>query len=142
MAMILDIADGVASALNGEVFSKDFTAVRAYVPSFKIHETDGLQVTVVPRGLERTSGTRSESQHDYQVDVGVQEKFEQGDAAELDPLMDLVEEIADFLGDETLDTDPLCACASVEHGALYVQEHMREGRVFTSVLTCTYRMWR
>ena len=142
MAMIIDVTDAVVNALNGEAFSMSFTAERRYVPNFKVHEADGLQVSVVPRGLQRQAGSRSEDQHDYQVDVGVQKKFEDGDATELDPLMDLVEEIADFLGDETLDTDPVCACVAVENGALYVQEHMREGRLFTSVLTFTYRTWR
>jgi len=97
---------------------------------------------VVPKGLKIVKGTRREDQHDYQVDVGVQQRFEAGDAAELDPLMGLVQEIADCFRGLVLDTEPEAACLAVENAPIYAQEHMREGRLFTSILTLTFRVWR
>jgi len=76
------------------------------------------------------------------VDIGVQQKFEEGDAAELDPLMGLVEEIADTFRGAALETDPQAVCVAVENGPIYAQEHMREKRLFTSILTLTFRVWR
>ena len=142
MAMILTIADAVVAELNGHTFSLPFTATRTYVPRFDLADMATLRVTVVPKGLEITSGSRGKDQHDYRVDVGVQQKFSEGDAAELDPLMGLVEEIADHFRNLVLDTDPEAACVKVENGPIYAQEHMREGRLFTSVLTLTFRTWR
>ena len=148
MATILDIADAVVTELNGGSFSLSFTATRAYVPRFDLEEMATLRVTVVPKGLEVTRGSRGRDQHDYRVDVGVQQKlarrgeFEQEDAAELDPLMGLVEEIADHFRSLALETEPEAVCVAVENGPVYAQEHVREGRLFTSVLTLTFRAWR
>ena len=142
MALIIDIADAVVSELNDAAFGTPFTATRAYVPRFDLEEMGTLRVTVVPKGVEISTASRSGHQHDYRIDIGVQRKFEQEEAAELDPLMDLVEEIADHFRGAVLETDPQASCVGVENGPIYAQEHMREGRLFTSVLTCTYRTWR
>ena len=142
MAQILTIADAMVTSLNAAELSMDFTAERAYVPSFKPSDLIDLRVTVIPRGLQVGSGTRSEDQHDYRIDVGVQQKFDAGSAVELDPLMDLVEEIADHFRGSSLDTDPAASCVAVENGPIYAQEHIREERMFTSILTFTFRSWR
>ena len=142
MALIIDIADALVAELNGAAFGMPFTATRVYVPRFDLEEMGTLRVTVVPKGVDISTASRSGHQHDYRVDVGVQRKFETGDAAELDPLMDLVEEIADHFRGAVLGTDPEAACIGVENGPIYAQEHMREGRLFTSILTLTFRVWR
>jgi len=122
MSVILDIADEVVTELNTSAFSKPFAAQRAYVPAFKPSEMVDIRVSVVPKSMEISSGTRSERQCDYQVDIGVQQKlasspsgFDQGDAAELDPLMTLVEEIADHFSGRALDTQPVAVCIAVEN---------------------------
>jgi hypothetical protein len=142
MATILDIADAVVDDLNAGSFSLPFTATRAYVPRFDLPDMADLRVTVVPKGLAIATASRADHQHDYRVDVGVQQKFEEGDAAELDPLMGLVEEIADMFRGAALETDPAAVCVAVENGPIYAQEHMREKRLFTSILTLTFRVWR
>ena len=142
MATILDIADAVVAELNGGSFGLPFTATRAYIPRFDLEEMATLRVTVVPKGVQITRGSRGKDQHDYRVDVGVQQKFEQEDAAELDSLMGLVEQIADHFRSLALETDPEAVCVAVENGPVYAQEHMREGRLFTSILTLTFRAWR
>jgi hypothetical protein len=76
------------------------------------------------------------------VDVGIQQRFEVEGPAELDPLMGLVEQIADHFRSLALETDPEAVCVAVENGPVYAQEHMREGRLFTSILTLTFRAWR
>jgi len=142
VSVILDIADAVVTELNGEGFGLPFTAERAYLPRFDLPEMASLRVTVVPRGLSISAGTRSRDRHEYRIDVGVQQKLEQEDTAELDPLMDLVEEIADHFRGLVLEADPEAACVGVENGPVYAQDHMREGRLFTSILTLTFRTWR
>jgi len=142
MAMILDIADAVRDELNGKVWSMSFTAKRAYKPSFDLPEMADLHVTVVPKGLTIAREDRSSYRYDYRVDIGVQQKFEQGAHAELDPLMGLVEEIGDYFRDVILETDPEAVCTGVENGPIYAQEHFREKRLFTSILTLGFRLWR
>jgi hypothetical protein len=142
MAMILSIADAVVAELNGTSFSLPFMATRAYIPRFDLADMATLRVTVVPKGVEITRGSRGKDQHDYRVDIGVQQKFADEDADALDPLMGLVEQIADHFRGLVLETDPEAACVEVENGPVYAQEHMREGRLFTSILTLTFRAWR
>lgn len=142
MALIIDIADAAVAELNATAFGMPFTAKRAYVPRFDLEEMGTLRVTAVPKGVEISTASRSGHQHDYRVDIGVQRKFEQEGPTELDPLMDLVEEIADHFRGSALETDPEAVCVAVENGPIYAQEHMREGRLFTSILTLTFRTWR
>ena len=142
MSLITDIADAVAVDLNAGSFSLPFTAVRRYVPRFNLQEMETLRVSVVPKGLTITTASRKEDQHEVRVDIGVQKKFDQGDNAELDPLMALVEEIADFFRSSRLDTTPPATCVAVENAPIYAQEHFAERRLFTSVVTLTFRCWR
>ncbi len=142
MALIIDIADAVVAELNATGFSMPFTATRAYVPRFDLDEMGTLRVTVVPKEIEISTASRSGHQHDYRVDIGVQRKFEEEGPTELDPLMNLVEEIADHFRGAALETDPEASCIGVENGPIYAQEHMKEMRQFTSILTFTWRVWR
>ena len=106
MATFTDIAEAVKDELNGHDFSQEFEAVRLYQPLFELPEMKTLRVTVVPRGVEMQVSSRSLVQHDYQVDVAVQKKFDTDEAVELDPLMALVEEIADFFRLRRLEAVP------------------------------------
>ena len=81
-------------------------------------------------------------QYDFAIDVAVQKKFETGDAAELDPLMSLVEEIADFFRLRRLAAYPDAVWVRTDNVPVYAPEHMEEYRQFTSVLTLTFRVVR
>ena len=142
MSVITDIAEAVKDELNGETFSQEFTAERHYQPLFELPDMKTLHVTVVPKGVEVTPAGRSNNHYDYQVDVAVQKKFGKGDAAELDPLVGLVEEIADFFRLRRLTAYPTAVWRRTEHPTVYAPEHMDELRQFTSVLTLTFRVTR
>ncbi len=138
MALIADIAEAVVTALNGHTFSQPFTAARAYRPVFDLKDMTDLHVTVVPKGVELTTAGRGLAQSDVQIDIGVQKKLAVGDNAEIDALMPLVQEIAEFIratgrfGDATW--------VKTENTPIYSQEHLAELRQFTSVLTLTLRV--
>jgi len=142
MAVITDIADAVVAELNGGTFSQTFTAKRYYRPIFDLAEMSDLHVSVVPRAMTIERADRSRNQHDVQIDVAVQKKCEAGDADELDPLMSLVEEIADFFRLRRLVAYPDAVWVKTENVPVYAQEHMEELRQFTSVLTLTFRVVR
>jgi len=142
MAVITDIADAVVAELNAGTFSQAFEAKRYYRPVFDLAEMKDLHVSVVPRGVTIERADRSRNQHDVQIDVAVQQKFQSGDAAELDPLMALVEEIADFFRLRRLAAYPDAVWVKTENVPVYAQEHIEEFRQFTSVLTLTFRVVR
>ena len=139
-AEILNLADAIVTDLNGHTFSQPFTAVRGYLPTFALPELGNLKVTVVPKEDEGKLDTRSSSLHDYSIDIGIQKKPPTIDSGELDPLMLLTQEVADFFlfgkrpGGATL--------TSSDIRILYLQEHLHKLRQFTSVVTLSFRSWR
>ena len=142
MAVITDIADAIVAELNAATFSQPVTAARHYLPQFELKEMQSLHVTVVPKAVVLASSDRSRGQGDYSVDVAVQKKFETETNPELDPLMNLVEEIADHFRGRRLASYPNAAWLKTEQNVLYAPEHIDELRQFTSVLTFTYRVLR
>jgi len=142
MSELLRVADAVVAALNAAALPLPFTAERHYQPVFDLAEMKDLHVTVVPRGVEVSQAARGKGTFDCKVDVAVQRKFEKGDAAELDPLMELTGEIAELFRAKRLEEFPEAAWVKTEHAPVYAQEHMQELRQFTSVMTLTFRVAR
>ncbi len=142
MSVSIDICDAVVEELNTASLSQELTSKRHYVPVFDLHDMQQLHVSVVPKGVVVTKADRTRNTHDVQIDVAVQKKFDAGDAAEVDPLMDLVEEVADFFRLRRLASYPNAHWIKTEHASLYAQEHWEELRQFTSVLTFTFRVVR
>jgi len=136
MALVIDIADAVAVALAEGSFSEEFTPERRVLPDFELADLAGLKVTVVPKGVEIAGASRSLSQHDVQVDVGVQKKVGSDLDAEVAALCGLVEEIAVFLKGRRLTG---AAWVRTANEPVYSPDHLAEKRLFTSVLTVTYR---
>jgi hypothetical protein len=103
-AEILAIADAVVAALNGHTFSAPYNAplgaVRAYVPVYELEDLAALKVTVVPRGVSGELAVIARDrrrQMGYQVDVAAQKRVEGMNPADIDALVLLGEEVADFL---------------------------------------------
>lgn len=138
MALIPDIAEAVVAALNGHTFSQPFTAQRAFRPVFDLAEMKDLHVTVVPKGVELSTAGRGLAQSDVQIDIGVQKKLAAGENAEIDALMGLVQEVAEFVRATGRFGD--AAWIKTENTPIYSQEHLGELRQFTSVLTLTLRV--
>ena len=142
MSLVIDIADAVAAELNGappETFSQAFTAVRMVLPEFDLADLADLKVTVVPKAVEITGATRGTSQYEIAVDVGVQKKLGKDLDAEVAVLGTLVDEISDYLCRRPLSQAPWAAWSATRNEPVYAPEHLAGERVFTSVLTVTYR---
>jgi len=141
MALIPDIAEAVVLALNGHTFRQPFTAQRAFRPVFDLAEMKDLHVTVVPKGVELSTAGRGLAQSDAQIDIGIQKKLaapESGDNVEIDALMGLVQEVAEFVRATGRFGD--AAWIKTENTPIYSAEHLGELRQFTSVLTLTLRV--
>jgi len=136
---LVQLADAIVAMLNAGKFSLAFTAQRLYRPYFDLPEMSTLHVTVVPDNVVLTQHTRIAMANETKVDVAVQKKYKTEDAAELDPLMVLVEEIAAMFAQNRAIANLGAVLLKVEHAPVYSPEHMQDKRMFTSIITLTYR---
>lgn len=132
--MIVQIAEAVKDSLNGATFSLPFVATRRYLVRAKLADMATLHVTVVPATLEISKATRTRHEHEYAVDVGVQQRYS-AEVTEVDALILLVEEIADHLRQ-----NPVAGAhfVGIENKPVVLPEHMEELSQFTSVLRAYY----
>ena len=141
MQMTIDLADAVTSQLNqSEIVTN---AKRQVLPIHDLSQLRELTVSVVPRGVQVQSITRKLSQYDCQVDIGIQQKLtvpqDQIDTAVKD-LSGLVQQIADYMQRQPLTDMQYAIWIKVENVPIYDPDHLAQQRVFTSVLTLTYRI--
>ena len=140
MPLITQVADAVISELNGATFTPSFTAERSYLPRSELTELKALKVTVVPNGLSVTTASRGQVQQDVAIDVAVQQKLTGEDNSSLDPLLALAEEIAARFQGKRLISFPAAIWVKTEFKTIYAPDHIDQLRVFTSVITLTFRV--
>jgi len=142
MSTLIAIADAVVASLNAGSFGQAFTAARHYQPVFDLPEMVDLHVSVVPKGVEVLASSRNQNQHDYAIDIGVQQKV--ADDTEADALMTLAEEIADHfrLGRVQVVGVGSVPVLKVATEPVFAPEHLTEKRLFTSIITLTFRVLR
>ena len=141
MKMLIDLADAVALQLNQSWIVTN--AKRQVLPIHDLSQLRELTVSVVPRGVQIQSITRKLSQYDCQVDIGVQQKLTVTQD-EIDTtvagLCQKVEQIADYMQRQPLTVMPYAIWIKIENEPVYDASHLAQQRVFTSVLTLTYRI--
>jgi len=142
VATLTQIADAVVAELEGADLSQPVSPERHWRPLFELEEMAALHVTVVPKGVTVVAGSRGRNTFEYEVDVAVQKKLDAAGAAEIDPLVDLVEEIGDLFRLRRLTGYSDAVWVRTEHVPLYATEHLDELRQLTSVLTLTFRVVR
>jgi len=142
MTTVLQVADSVTAQLNVAEFDHEFVAQRMYVPNFDLEDMKELRVSVVPRDVELFPHDRAHNRYHCRVDIAVQKKFSKGTNDEIDPLVDLVEKIADEFRLKRLASFQVARCVKAEHTVLYSSEHWEQLRQFTSLLTLTFELAR
>ena len=142
MALVIDIADAVVTELASGAFSQEITPQRRVLPQHELADLKNLQVIVVPHGVEITGSSRTLSQHDVRIDVGIQKKIGKNTDADVTLLLGLCDEIADFLKRRPLAAAPWAVWVRTANEPIYAADHLAEQRVFTGVLTLTYRTLR
>lgn len=143
MSQLIAAADAVAAEINGAApgtFGLAVTAKRDYLPDFDLADLKELRVSVVPAGRVDASLARNTAQRDLSIHVGVQQRVSLDEPGDLDALMELVEQIADFFRHRRLSAMPTAAWIKTEYLPVYSQEHLQQKQVFTSVLTLTFRV--
>lgn len=142
MSLIVQTADALVAEINAATLPQPANAQRHYRPQFDLAELKTLRVSVVPKSIAITGAGRNSNQHDVSVDVAVQKKLATEALAEIDALMELVQAIADALRLRRLAAMPEALWLRTENAPVYAPEHLEQQRVFTSVLTLTYRIVR
>jgi len=148
-AVVIAIADAVAAVLNAAELNQPFTAVRRYVPVRDLKDLATLAVTVVPATLAGTLLDRAgHNLYTYTIDVGIQKSIGSGEMTSdqinnaCDPLMLFAEQAADLFDGKSLAGYPQARCIDVKNVPIFAPNHLDEMRVFTSVLSLTFRLGR
>jgi hypothetical protein len=141
MKMLIDLADAVTLQLNQSWIVTN--AKRQVLPIHDLAQLRELTVSVVPRGVQIQSVTRRLSQYDCQVDIGIQQKLtvpQDEIDTKVKELSQLVQQITEYLQRQQLTDMPYAIWIKVENVPIYDPDHLANQRVFTSVLTLTYRI--
>jgi len=143
VSTIAAIAGAVTDHVNAGSYSRPVAAERTYQPAFTLEQLGELRVSVVPRTTSVTPTSRGSAIFEHVIDVGVQQKLpSEAETAAIDELLGLVWEIGDRLRAQRLPGAPGAAWAGIAHevaGAVLSGESLEQHRVFTSVLSVTYR---
>lgn len=133
--LLTALADDVAGLISAAVVAAQGSLSRVYVPLKELQDLAGLTVTVVPRESVRERKARRLWQRDYTVDVAVQKRAE--DVEEVDELTGFVEQLTDVLES----TDPLTVPVGLIGSKVAGPDpgHLDQFKVFTAVITLTYR---
>jgi hypothetical protein len=149
------IAEAIKDELNGApggTFAFGFVAVRRYVPNLDLDSIgEALSVQVVARADNRELLNRGgDCLREIPIDIGVQRRLatgtnpqSEGANAELDAMLALVEQIADFL-EPGMVVGVEAKQAVVTRtlvDPLYAPEHLMSNSVFTSIVHLTLKLF-
>ena len=133
MSLPIEMADFVLAKIKAAF--PEIKAERQYVASLELKDTKETRIIVVPKQISYERASRSHNSVEIAVDVALMRKFQKGDAAELDPLCETVEQILKLFDGKPLE-DTLCIKA--QNLPIYAQEHFEKWRQFTSLITLTF----
>lgn len=143
------VADALVAGLNGETFSKSFTAAVGYGLRLKLEDADTLRIDVAPAGTKAERDDRGSIKWLNQIDIGVRYRFGTGDQetttgeiknASVDAYRYLLQEIVQWCYENPRP-------ASYSHAVLsddidvrgdVIQKHFDEWNQFTGIIRVVY----
>lgn len=134
-------ADAVVAALSAISLGEPFTVSRAYYPVRDRDQLTTLTLTVMPRGIQRsTIGRGGLEQVDYLVDVGVQKKLDgPDDDAAVAAMALAVESVSGQVSAREYAGGLTAVETTID--SLMSEEHMTAMRVYTGVVSVRLRSW-
>jgi len=155
----IQIADAIASELNGEDFGLEFKAERSYADiSSPLEDMDVLKVDVVPWSAESTLNSRGSLLYTVETDVVIRKRFEPRTqdvrtgripVADIDLLMKLRQDIKEFFEPSQASQDgrsladvPDAVWSGTRTMAAYVRGHLKTLRQFTAWIRIEYEIGR
>ena len=140
-AVIVQITDAIVADLNDQDFSLEFTAERTYLPRYKTEELEQVRVSVVPKDDVGQRASRAQWQQDYKIDLAIQQKLGDDEQAQMDALILLGQELADYFKEQNL-AGNLAVLTECGYAPLFEPEHLEKHKTLTTVLNLTFRGWR
>lgn len=142
-AVIIQIADAVAAALENASLSQSFTVTRSYVPVKDIKDMGVLTLEVVPAGIAnvRSLARGILHQYDYLIAVGIRKKTEPLPAG-FDPLVFFTQEVGDLFRGKPLVGYETAFCLEHQNNPAFSADHADEKRIYFSVFVLTFRVLR
>jgi hypothetical protein len=139
MSILIDIPDAVVNVLNGATLSQTFVAERTYLSILNLDTLDGLQVFVSPF-------TMTVSRFDLglrqaflpQVQIGIRKRVSL-DPADVDPLIDLCQEIIELFRPVWL-PGTSAKCQGIENTPVYDPIALDEKHVFVTTILITFQL--
>ena len=128
--------------MNGDIYSlaqliaqelSEFSAEVQLAPEYELAELATARCVVVPVSSSSVRLTRSVTEHQYQIDIGLMYRQKKLDE---DSLLDNVKKISDTLRGKRFST---AVCTKADPSPLYDSEQMRERNQFTSVISATFK---
>jgi hypothetical protein len=135
---ILKLADAVTKALNDHAFSVAFVAERKYLDVSQLEESESIRVRVFPAQITTEIDTRNSTRDTYAIAITVLQRAAEID--QLDPLVKLVHEIANYLRFRTLADFPAAHWIGVEIAPVFDPKRLNETRQFLSQIAVRYRV--
>lgn len=139
MSTAFDIATAVAQELNTG-FAGAFTAAVLALPGKDLAELAELQVTVTPRTLQPAQASRSLRTLDVAIDIGIQKHVGDALEQEVQDLAALAEEVLLHMWERPLTSAPAARFIAATNEPVVDHQLLHQKRVFTSVVTVTYRV--
>lgn len=138
-SLAIQMADAIVAELNSSdrEWSQDFSAERAYLPTGDLAAADfkNLKVSVVAREFDPELATRSGTEIDIAVDIGVQKKTD-ADKELTDPLVALGEELAKYFRATKLTAgDKVFSCYEAKLSPIFIPDHLEKYGVYSGVVT-------
>ena len=140
-AAIVQLAEAIVSDLNTNSFGQPFIAQRAYLPRWKLEELTTIRVSVVPKDDVGERASRAQWQEDYHIDVAIQQRLNTNEHEQLDTLIGLAEELADYFKTRK-PTGDIATLIAVAFAPLFDPEHLEKHKTLTTVINLTFRGWR
>lgn len=141
MAAWVQLLDAVVTELNIGGFSQPFTAARHYLPKFDLKDTASLVVAVAPRSFAVEIVSRERDEETLGIDIGVLKRLASEAAGEVDPLVNLVQELKERFRAKSFPS-PAAVCTEIVIDPLYDLDFLDQKRQFVSVLQLNWTLIR
>lgn len=146
MSSSVDAAQAVTDLINDAVeagsFDLQFNAVREYVPTFAMEDREpaGISVTVTPTAHGNVNLTRAKNTQQPSVAVVIIKKLKEKIAAEIDPLIELVEQLKNLVS-SPFAAGTLRSAGSLEVESLFDADKLVNDGLFWSKFTVNVQVY-
>lgn len=143
MTELIDVVDALVAEMNATTWSQPFTAAKTLDPNSNLVEIGNqLRVLVRPVKAERVQMTRGKQIKHCWVEVCVRKRLAAGNLTpQVEPLVDLIEQIADHFDGVRLANRANSVCNSALADPPYDAGELDHVRQFTGVLTLEVHDW-